>query len=186
MNKTPSKPKTPVKKPREAQLKIDTSNWLTRYEASDLLRCSPQTLKNYQHRGMLHPKEALRRDTAGNERAMLVFNPKELADLPSRNPGGQPRIAVREPGELAARAFEMFREGRQLDEVVIELREDPGRIDQLFEHWLDHTKARYVITVEAKKRLEEILGPFNSVTDLVEIIVKMFGHMGGANYGGVS
>lgn len=103
---------------------------------------------------------------------MLVYNPKELAELPTRNAGGQPRIAVRDPGETAARAFELFRQNWDLDQVVIELRETPDRIDQLHEHWLNQTKARYVITPAAKEVLEKLVGPFSSVTEFVELVTK--------------
>ena len=149
----------------------ETDGWLTRNEASDMLRCSPQTLKNYESRGLLHPRHAMRSDRSGIDRTMLVYNPKELAELPSRNPGGQPRAAVVEPKEQAARAFELFRAGWELDSIVIELREDPDRIDQLHEHWLNQTRARYVITPTAKLTLEQVVGPFTSVTELVELIM---------------
>lgn len=158
---------------QESDVKLPkTDGWLTRYEASDVLRCSLQTLKNYEDRKFLHPQQAVRRDRSGIERMMLVYNPKELAELPSRNPGGQPRIAIREPGEQAARAFELFRQGRELDEIVIELRETPDRIDQLHERWLDHTKARFVITPEAKEAFERIVGSFNDVPALIELVRK--------------
>jgi hypothetical protein len=182
----PSMPKTGPKKKsattarprqepaREPDLKLPkTDGWLTRNEASDVLRCSPQTLKNYEDRKFLHPQQAVRRDRSGIERMMLVYNPKELAELPSRNPGGQPRIAVREPGEQAARAFEMFKLGRELDEIVIELRETPDRIDQLYERWLDHTRARFVITPEAKEAFEQIVGNFNDVPTLIDLVRKL-------------
>ena len=136
-----------------------------------MLRCSLQTLKNYEARDMLHPRHAVRKDRTGAERVMLVYDPKELAQLPSKKPGG-PNELVREPGELAARAFEMFREGHLLDEVVIELRETPERVDYLHERWLDHTKARYVITPEAKKIFEQLVGPFAGVAELIELFEK--------------
>ena len=156
----------------EEAIKVpETNDWLTRNETSDMLRCSLQTLKNYEARGLLHPLHALRSDRTGAERTMLVYDPKELAKLPSKKPGG-PKDLVREPGEVAARAFEMFRGGCLLDEVVIDLRETPERIDYLHERWLDHTKARYVITPEAKKSFEQLVGPFAGVTELIELIEK--------------
>ena len=160
--------------PQDPEVKLpETDGWLTRNEATDVLRCSPQTLKNYEHRDLLHPRHAVRRDRSGGDRTMLVYNPKELAELPFRNGGGQPRIAVRDPGEQAARAFELFRQDWDLDQVVIELRETPDRIDQLHEHWLDQTKARYVLTPEARKTLEQLIGDtFKSVTELVELLTK--------------
>ena len=159
VSETPEVDETPPKLP-------ETDGWLTRNETSDMLRCSLQTLKNYETRGLLHPRHALRRDRTGADRVMLVYDPKELTKLPSKKPGG-PSEFVREPGELAARAFEMFRHGCLLDEVVIELRETPERIDYLHERWLDHTKARYVITPEAKKVFEQLVGPFTGVTELL-------------------
>ena len=150
-----------------------TEGWLTRDQVTDVLRCTAQTIKNYEGRKLLHPKEALRRDRRGNDRTMLVYDPNEIANLPFRNPGGQPKIMVHEPGEQAARAFEMFRNGTALDEVVIELRATPDRIDQLYERWLDHTRARLMITPEAKKAFEEAVGKFESVTDLVERVTEL-------------
>jgi len=151
----------------------NTSDWLTRNEASDLLKCSPQTLKNYEDRGFLHPLHAERKDGGGVVRAMLVYSPKELAALPRRNAGGQPRIIMREAGEMAARAFELFRAGRCLDEIVVELRETPEKIRQLHEEWLDFTQARYVISLEAKSAFEQLVGPFVDVTDLLEAVKRL-------------
>jgi hypothetical protein len=151
----------------------NTGDWLTRNEASDLLKCSPQTLKNYEDRGFLHPLRAERSDGGGGSRIMIVYSPKELAALPRRNAGGQPRILMREPGELAARAFELFRDGRCLDEIVVELRETPERIRQLHEEWLDFTQARYVISSEAKSAFEKLVGPFADVADLLEAVKRL-------------
>jgi hypothetical protein len=151
---------------------VETDGWLTRNEACDVLRCSPQTLKNYEDRKKLHPQHAIRKDRRDGERVMLVYNPKELAALPLRNGGGQPSIQVREPGEQAARAFELLRQGMALDEIVIELRETPDRIHYLNERWLEQTQARCVITPEAKVAFEQLLGAFNDVTDLLDLVRK--------------
>lgn len=168
----PPQRKTSAQGLPEPEVKLpETDGWLTRNEASDVLRCSLQTLKNYEARGMLHPRHALRGDRTGAERMMLVYDPKELAELPAKKPGG-PREALREAGEQAARVFEMLREGRELDEIVIEMRETPERIDYLHERWLEQTKARYVITPAAKKAFEDLVGPFKDVTELVELVTK--------------
>jgi hypothetical protein len=151
----------------------NTDGWLTRNEVCDLLRCSPQTVKNYEHRGKLHPRNAIRKDRSDSDRQMRVYDPKELAALPPRNPGGEPSVDVRAPGELAARAFELFRKGLDLDEVVIELRETTDRVDHLHERWLNYSRGRHVITVEAKKALEQAIGKFDGVTDLVEKVAKI-------------
>ena len=171
---------TPAKKTMEAPLQesreqrevklAETDGWLTRDETSDLLHCTTQTLKNYEVRGLLHPRHGLRKDLRGFERVMLVYNPKELAALPIRNGVGVPSAAVREPGEQAARVFELLRQGHALDEIVIELRETPDRIDYLNERWIEQTRARYVITPEAKKALEQLVGPFDDVASLVALL----------------
>lgn len=178
---TPAKKKrTPAvsdsPEPHEPEVKLpETDGWLTRNETSDVLRCSLQTLKNYEARGLLHPRHAARKDRMKAERMMLVYDPKELAELPAKKPGG-PREAIREPGEQAARVFEMLREGRELDEIVIEMRETPERIDYLHERWLEQTKARYVITPEAKKAFEQLVGAtFKDVTELVELLAQKLG-----------
>jgi len=106
---------------------------------------------------------------------MLVYNPKELAALPIRNGGGQPGIQVREPGEQAARAFELLRQGMPLDEIVIELRETPDRINYLNERWLELTHARHVISSETKTAFEQLVGPFNDVTELLERVRSKLG-----------
>ena len=168
-------PITDVNAPAESQIKLpETDGWLTRDETSDMLRCSLQTLKNYQARDKLHPQYAVRKDRTGAERMMLVYDPKELAELPAKKPGG-PREALREAGEQAARIFELLRQGWPLDEIVIEMRETPDRIDDLHERWLQQTQARHVITPEARKVLESLVGSFKDVTELVELITKKLG-----------
>lgn len=150
----------------------ETDGWLLRNEVCDMLRISPQTIKHYEDRGILHPLHALRKDRSDVERVMLVYNPKELTKLRTRSGSGQPFVDAREPKEQSARAFELFRQGRTLDEIVIELREDPDRIDYLHERWLEQTKARYVISPEAKQVLEKRLGKFESVTELIELFER--------------
>ena len=178
LQKTPG---TPAKKgievpPRsqESEIKLpDTDGWLTRNETSDALRCTLQTLKNYEDRGYLHPRHAIRKDRRDRERVMLVYNPKEFPNLPLRNGSGQPGItAAREPGEQAARAFELLRQGWSLDEIVIELRETPDRVDYLNERWLEQTHSRHVVSSEAKKAFEQLVGPFEDVTELLELVRK--------------
>ena len=135
-----------------------------------MLQCSVQTLKNYEAQGKLHPRHALRKDPIGAERVMLVYDPQELAKLPPRRT--VPRELLREPGEQAAKVFELLRKGLALDEIVIETRETPDMVDHLHDRWLEQTKARHVITPEAKKALEQLLGPFQDVTELVKLVAS--------------
>jgi hypothetical protein len=149
---------------------VDTDGWLTRYAAMELVGCSMQTLRNHEYRGKLHVQFVMREDRLGTLRETAVYDPKELATLPRYAPGSREKKNEQGPEERAARAYEMFRDGRPLDEVVIELREDPDTVDHLHERWLDQTNARYVITPEAQKSLEELVGKFANVSELVDLV----------------
>jgi len=140
-----------------------TSAWLTRNEAVDLLGVSQVTLLAFERRGKLHPKRVTRLDNGGHERLLYVYDPHELALIPQRG-----RSAIQYPGETAARAFELFAEGKPQAQIVIELRELPDKIRELYERWLDMGGADLVISPGAKEALEKIVGPFASVTELVE------------------
>lgn len=76
----------------------------------------------------------------------------------------------RDPGETAARAFELFGRGKSDAQVVIALREAPENIATLREKWLDMGSGELVITPAAHQALEHLLGPFSSVADLVEMV----------------
>ena len=147
----------------------DTSRWLTRNEAADLMSCSPNTLQNYETRGVLHPQQAYRKDRRGVEQRLTVYAPEELTALKVR----LKRVSPREPSEIAARAFELFLDEKSLTEIVIELRALPETIEQLHEKWLDMKGARLVISPVVKEALEALVGPFESATDLVECVAKM-------------
>lgn len=146
----------------------DTSTWLSRHEATDLIGCSHSTLLNYERRGVLHPQVALRPDPQGIERRTMVYHPDDLKKIK-----GRVRRAVREPNEFSAMAFDLFRAGMSLEAVVSELRTAPEEIERLHEKWLDLGGARLVISGTAKEALAEIVGPFESVTELVERVVKL-------------
>ena len=96
------------------------------------------------------------------------MHPDELKKIRTRL-----KRAVREPNEFSARAFDLFRAGRKLEEIVSELRTTPEEIERLYEKWLDLGGARLVITAPAKEALAKIVGPFDSVTDLVELVQKL-------------
>ena len=111
----------------------DTSNWLTRFEVVEFSGIGLSTIPALERRGVLHPRRAYRRDTRGAERLTVVYDPDEVARLPRRG-----RASIdRSPGEVTARSFELFREGRTDEEVVIELRETVERILELRENWLN-------------------------------------------------
>ncbi|MDD9946973.1 MAG: helix-turn-helix transcriptional regulator [Myxococcales bacterium] len=64
-------------------------------------------------------------------------------------------------GELAARAFQMFNDGRCVIDVVIELQEPPERIEKLHERWCHHTGSTVVLGFDGKSldRVCKDIGP---------------------------
>jgi hypothetical protein len=148
----------------------DTSCWLTRNEASDLLRISAQTLANYERRGFLHPQYVYRRATNNADRRVIVYSPDELNKLRSYNRGIA--VAARDPGERAARAVELFRQGKSKEDVLVAMRATFDEVNDFYSRWLDLGGADIVISPNAKEALERAIGPFQSVAELVEQIVK--------------
>lgn len=106
---------------------LDTSDWMTRLEVVQATGVGLSTIPALERRGQLHPRRAYRRDSRGAERSTVVYDPAEVAKLPRR---GRPSID-RSQGEITARAFELFREGRTDEEVVIELRETIDHVQYL-------------------------------------------------------
>jgi hypothetical protein len=96
-------------------------------------------------------------------REIYLYDPQELAKLPRHT-----RSAQLDPGEIAARCFEMFDEGHSTREIVIALRLTPYQVQVQHQEWLDGGGASLVISEIAKAALEEYVGPFQSVTELIE------------------
>lgn len=132
-----------------------------------MLQCSVQTLANYERRGKLHPKSAYRPDKRGIEHRVTVYDPHELTKLATRL-NRHVDVSSRDPGEIAARAYEIFDAGRPQKDVVQELRVTPDTVRELYEKWLDSGGADLVITPLSKELLEKLVGPFDSVTTLIE------------------
>ncbi len=80
---------------------------------------------------------------------------------------------ARLPGEIAARAFELFRDGKTVREIVIELRQEPTKVEALYEKWLDLGGSAIVITEVAHEAFESVLGPFKSVADLLDLVREL-------------
>lgn len=148
--------------------KIDLSGWLDRKQTADLLGVSIQTVMNMERKEKLHPRQDRRSFPNGSQHMVTVYDPKEVANVPTVY-----RTSVRSPGEMAARAFEMFDQGKSIREVVIELREMPQVVDDLKLRWTDSGGSDRVITPEAWDHLTKIVGPFSTVTELVERIDKL-------------
>ena len=144
---------------------------MTRNEASDMLSCSHQTLANYERRGDLHPQFAYRPDGRGTEHRVIVYDPHELKKLAVKL--RRHVLQPRDPGEMAARAFELFREGKSMEDVVVELRMLPDQVRELHDKRLELGGGDLVIFPVAKEALEKVLGPFKDVTELVERVTRL-------------
>lgn len=151
--------------PKDKEPSIDTSTWLTRNEATDSLGVSTETLRKYEARGVLRAVRGTRYDSRNHERTMVLYNPEDLAKVP-RGPGKV--RATRLPGELNARANELFDQGKSVREVVTILRETSDAVRALRDRWFDDGGHELVVTPVAKEALEALVGPFQDVTELVE------------------
>jgi hypothetical protein len=144
---------------------------MTRNEASDMLSVSHQTLANYERRGDLHPQFAYRPDGRGAEHRVIVYSPQELTKLAAKL--RRHVTQERDPGEMAARAFELFREGKSMEDVVVELRLLPDQVRELHDKRLNMGGADLVIAPTAKEALEKMVGAFGSVTELIERVERL-------------
>lgn len=136
-----------------------------------MLSCSQQTLANYERRGDLHPQVAYRPDGRGVEHRVIVYNPHELKKLAIKL--RRHVLQPRDPGEMAARAFELFREGKSMEDVVVELRMRPDEVEVLHAKWMDMGGADLVISPTAKETLEKLVGPFANIAELVDRVTNL-------------
>ncbi len=146
---------------------VDTSGWLTRSQAADLLDVSHTTLKNWDKAGLLHPRKEKCDLPRGGSREVWVYDPRELAKVPSARRGRAKSIPG-DPGEVAARAFEMFDDGHDLRAVVTQLRETPGTVEDLHDQWLRMGGSEVVLHRVAREEIASLVGPFDGVAGLLE------------------
>ncbi len=147
---------------------VDTTGWLSREQAVDLLGVSYWTLVSWERRGLLHPQKATRGPSL---RELFVYDPNELIRVPRKHREPIPN----EPGELSARVFEMLEAGKNVREIVMTTRETPAKIDELREAWLDAGGSDLVIGTSAKAELQRFLGTFATVGELVQLVAKIAG-----------
>ena len=104
----------------------DISHWLTRTEVAAILRVSIATVRRLDGRD-LHPQRS--------EEGFYLFNPSEVEAARARRPPPPEPRDCRDPGELAAEAFKLLRDGVDVRDLVIALRRPPGEIEALFADW---------------------------------------------------
>jgi hypothetical protein len=99
----------------------DMDDWLTRGEVAEMMRVSITTVRRLQGRD-LHP----RRSSEG----FYLFDPREVEQARARRPPAPEQSERRDdPGELAAEAFKLLRDGVDVRDVVIALRRPPKEIE---------------------------------------------------------
>ena len=146
---------------------IDTSCWYTRNEACDCMSISVQTLKNYEAKGLIHPMKAERVDPLGRQQTVVVYDPDEL----SRVARGVGRLFTpKNAGDAEAQVYALIEQGLSVREIVVALRETSERVRELRERWENDGGADLIITTEAKKALEALVGSFKDVTELVKLV----------------
>ena len=117
---------------------------------------------------MLHPQRTYRVDGRGHERLVIVYNPEEISKLAVRMNRGT--VFPRDAGEVTGRAFDLFEEGKRDREIIRELRLTVEAVQDLREKWKDAGATEIVVTEKAKEALVKILGPFDTITDLVDCL----------------
>ena len=119
--------------------KKDLSKWLTREQVCDLARVNYFTVLGWEKRGLLHPERS--HQHGKTTRAVAVYDPVELANLPQYKRHTATHASPIEPGERTARAFEFFARGKTIRHVVIELRITVAEAEALLEQYRDVGKA---------------------------------------------
>jgi len=150
----------------ETEKSPDTSGWMTRIESADLIGMSVSTIANHERRGKLHPRYIYRADSRGIERHVAVYDPEELRKLPR---SAIVRDQLRDPGEVAARCFEAFQEGKTIREVVIEQRETYERVKTLRDNWeiAGGAATSVASTGEFEARCFELFGQGKAIREVV-------------------
>jgi hypothetical protein len=150
---------------------VNTDGWLRQLQAADMLGVSPNTVENWEAKGLLHPQYGRR---ANSTRLFKLYNPAELATVAARvrrTPVARPNAE----GELTARVFELLEAGKSVREIVIKTRETQAKIEGIREGWLDAGGCDLVVGGTAKAELEKVIGPFETVIQLVERVVAREG-----------
>lgn len=161
------------RKPASAPAKWD--RYLTRYEASDMLGCSIMTIKAWVRKDFIKEYHGPHPDSRGNIKVQALYDPTELAKMPRRM-----RTPARDQGESAARAFEMFETGTPIREVVMGVRELPGRVNEWFAEWSKGGGAAITVDEAVREQLRPLIGPFEDAQGLVAGVRALAAELAGA------
>lgn len=150
----------------------DLRDWLTREQACDLLGVSYNTIGRWERAGKLHPQQ--RRSEKGH--LVYVYEPAELARMPARERG-----KIHDPGETCARVFELLDRGHTLREIVIRERLAVNEAEELRERWLECGSGELAIAPAQRAELVRVLGPFETIAELVERVLARLEIPGAGN-----
>jgi hypothetical protein len=147
---------------KKHEVDVNTDSWLTRRNVMDLKRVADGTIRNWEKSGRLKPRIA-RRSYNNGTRDTVVYDPAEVAKLPRAIPRSDA-----DPGEVAARAFELFDAGESVRAVVVRVRVEPERASELRAEWEECGGTDLVINPLAHAELARLVGPFFDVAGLVD------------------
>jgi hypothetical protein len=108
--------------PPRAAIAESAGNAMTRKHVAERLGVSETSVRRLEGT-RLHPVHRGR---------FVYFDEHEVESYASERSPGRPSG---NPGEIAAHAFELFREGKGFRDVVIELRQTPERVRQLYREY---------------------------------------------------
>ena len=161
----------------EAQIKVDTTGWPTTNEVSDRLGVSNNTILTWKRRKRLRPVKAKKAHPTGGFREVDVYDPREIEAIAIE----RRQTSAKDPGECAARVFEMLDSGRPPREIVTALRITPDCVEELRERWMDLGGADIVIGPAAHAELAKHVGPFEGVAGLVTRVAQIASAIQDAN-----
>ena len=150
---------------------VDIGACLTRRQVADLLSVNIATVHDWEKAGLITAYLRPAPEGQTGPSMVTVYDPNQIVAMPAR----RRKRLIDDPGELHARAFELFDRGRSLRQVVIELRRKADEIEALYEQWLDFGGAVYVLNEAARDELARFVGPFETVDQLLVAVREKLG-----------
>lgn len=110
---------------------------MNRKQAAKRLGLAVRTLRDLEERGELVPIGAKGNERLYTEAIVVAFEQRRqiAREIEAVKEGARRKPLPPHEGEIAARVFEMLEQKRSRIEIVIELRVDPERVDELAKHY---------------------------------------------------
>ncbi len=149
---------------------VDTTGWMSAVEVSDHLGVSPNTVLGWKRKGKIRPPlKARRAHPTGGFRDVDVYDPRDVERIAAE----RKQTSAQDPGECAARVFEMLDAGASPRTIVTALRITPDQVEDLQERWLDLGGSDIVIGPVAHTELEKYVGSFDGIAGLVSRVAQL-------------